>query len=301
MRNAGFVWMDGKMVPWKEANVHILTHSLHYGSAVFEGIRAYETAFGVGIFRLKDHVSRLFASAKAFGMKVSFSEKEVFDAIVKVVKKNDVTFGYIRPLVYYGEGYLGFDMRDKNTHVAVGILPWKKYTEKKAIAVKISPYRKISPRAIPIEAKVSGIYANSIMALRDAQELGFESAILLDEEGFVAEGPTENILMVKDGSIIAPKRGTSLQSITKDSILTIAKDKGINAKDEKITVKDMKNADELFFAGTGSEITPIVRVDSTTIGSGAVGALTKNLEEAYRRAIHGEGKKYLRWIVEVVK
>ena len=299
MENTTYIWMDGKLVKWDDAKVHVLTHSLHYGSAVFEGIRAYETAQGAALFRLKDHMERFFSSGKAFGMEIPFSKRQLQDTITEVVRKNRVRSGYVRPLAYYGEGYLGFDMRKKKVHVAIAVLPWMKYTAKKSVRVKVSSYLKISPRAIPIEAKVSGIYANSIMALRDAQEEGFESAILLDEEGFVAEGPTENILMVKDGKIIVPKRGTSLQSITKASIMEIASDRKIGVVERRITVKELRDADELFFAGTGSEITPIVKVDNKKIGDGKVGKITEILEEAYSNAIHGRDKKYRRWLTVV--
>ncbi len=289
-------WMDGRIVPWKKAQVPLLTHSLHYGSAVFEGIRAYESKRGAAIFRLNDHIDRLISSAHAFGMKIGFSKKQICDAIVKVVLKNKMKGCYIRPIVYYGDGYLGFDMRKKKTHIAIAALPWVKYTAKKAVRVKISSYRKISPRAIPIEAKVSGIYVNSIMALRDAQDAGFESAILLDENGFVSEGPTENLLMVKKGKVVVPKRGTSLQSITKDSLLKIAVDRGITVIEKRITTTELKRADELFFAGTGSEITPIVAVDGKKIGNGNVGPITTLLEKIYDDVIHGRDKRYGGWL-----
>ena len=290
------IWVDGKFVDWEKAKIHILTHSLHYGGGVFEGIRAYETEKGPAVFRLKEHLKRLFFSSSVLGMKIPFSKKEIEKAIIDLIKVNKVKQCYIRPLVIFGYGVMGLYPKKAPINVVVSLWTWKKYLGKN-LKVKVSKFIRIHPQSTVVEAKICGHYVNSILASIEAKKEGFDEALLLDYKGFVAEGPGENIFLVKNKKILTPKKGSILPGITRDTIITIAKQKlNLKVEEKEITLKELKNADELFFAGTAVEVSPIVQVDKTIIGGGKEGEITKKIRELYQRIVSGKESRYLKWL-----
>jgi len=297
MDETEFIWMDGKLVKWKDAKIHILTHSLHYGSAVFEGIRAYKTSKGTAIFRLKEHVKRLFRSASAFGMKVPFSEDEIEKAIVETVKQNKLESGYIRPLIYFGYGKMGLGLKGATVNVSISMWPWGKYLGENAIRVKTSKFIRLHPKSSIMEAKISGHYANSILASEDIHNQGYDEALLLDFEGNIAEGPGENFFIVKDGKLITPKKGHILPGITRDSIMEIAKDQGIQVEEKTLSLEEAYKADEAFFTGTAAEITLIESLDDKKIGNSR--PISEKLKKIFLDSVSGKNKKYSKWLTIV--
>ena len=290
------IWVDGKFVDWEKAKIHILTHSLHYGGGVFEGIRAYKTERGPAVFRLKEHLKRLFFSSSVLGMKIPFSRKEIEKAIIDLIKINKVKQCYIRPLVIFGYGVMGLYPKKAPINVIISLWTWKKYLGKN-LKVKVSKFIRIHPQSTVVEAKICGHYVNSILASIEAKKEGFDEALLLDYKGFVAEGPGENIFLVKNKKILTPKKGSILPGITRDTIITIAKQKlNLKVEEKEITLKELKNADELFFAGTAVEVSPIVQVDKTIIGGGKEGEITKKIRELYQRIVSGKESRYLKWL-----
>ena len=290
------IWVDGKFVDWEKAKIHILTHSLHYGGGVFEGIRAYETEKGPAVFRLKEHLKRLFFSSSVLGMKIPFSRKEIEKAIIDLIKVNKVKQCYIRPLVIFGYGVMGLYPKKAPINVIISLWTWKKYLGKN-LKVKVSKFIRIHPQSTVVEAKICGHYVNSILASIEAKKEGFDEALLLDYKGFVAEGPGENIFLVKNKKILTPKKGSILPGITRDTIITIAKQKlNLKVEEKEITLKELKNADELFFAGTAVEVSPIVQVEKTIIGDGKEGKITKKIRELYQRIVSGKESRYLKWL-----
>jgi len=290
------IWVDGKFVDWEKAKIHILTHSLHYGGGVFEGIRAYETEKGPAVFRLKEHLKRLFFSSSVLGMKIPFSRKEIEKAIIDLIKINKVKQCYIRPLVIFGYGVMGLYPKKAPINVIISLWTWKKYLGKN-LKVKVSKFIRIHPQSTVVEAKICGHYVNSILASIEAKKEGFDEALLLDYKGFVAEGPGENIFLVKNKKILTPKKGSILPGITRDTIITIAKQKlNLKVEEKEITLKELKNADELFFAGTAVEVSPIVQVDKTIISDGKEGEITKKIRELYQRIVSGKESRYLKWL-----
>ena len=291
------IWVDGKFVDWEKAKIHILTHSLHYGGGAFEGIRAYETERGPAVFRLKEHLKRLFFSSSVLGMKIPFSQKEIEKAIIDLIKINKVKQCYIRPLVIFGYGVMGLYPKKAPINVIISLWPWKKYLGKNLVKVKISEFIRIHPRSTVVEAKICGHYVNSILASIEAKKEGFDEALLLDYKGFIAEGPGENIFLVKNKKIFTPKKGSILPGITRDTVITIAKEKlNLKVEEKEITLRELKNADELFFAGTAVEISPIVQVERTIISNGKEGEVTKKIRELYQRIVSGKEPGYLKWL-----
>ena len=290
------IWMDGKLVAWEDAKIHVLTHTLHYGSGVFEGIRFYKTDKGPAIFRLHDHMARLFHSASTLEMKVPYSIKELEKAVVETVKANKITSGYIRPLVYYGYGKMGLYPHGAPVNVSIAVWPWGAYLGHDAVKVKVSSFVRVHPRSFVSEAKVCGSYVNSINASLEAKREGYGEALMLDYKGFVAEGPGENVFMVKDGTLITPSLGSILPGITRNSIIQIARDEGISAAEKNITVEELKSADEVFFTGTAAEVTAIFQIDNDQIGDGNAGPITDKLKKIYLDAVHGKVKKYDGWL-----
>ncbi len=293
------IWMDGKLVKWEDAKVHVLTHSLHYGSGVFEGIRFYETDKGPAIFRLHDHLARLFHSASTLEMKVPFSPKEMEKAIVETVKANSVKSGYIRPLVYYGYGKMGLyphGTPGAPVNVSIAVWPWGAYLGHDAVKVKVSSFLRVHPRSFVADAKVCGSYVNSINASLEAKREGFDEALMLDYKNLVSEGPGENIFMVKNGKLCTPSLGSILPGITRNSILQIAKDEKIGTAEKDISLEELKGADEVFFTGTAAEVTAIKQIDTTTIGDGKAGPITGKLGKMYLDIVHGKNKKYEKWL-----
>ena len=290
------IWMDGKLVPWKDAKVHVLTHTLHYGLGVFEGIRFYETPKGPAVFRLKEHVDLLFDGAEKSFMKVPFSKEEISKAILETIKVNGTKAGYIRPIFFYGYGKMGLDPHGAPVNCSIAIWPWGSYLGDEAVKVKTSSFMRIHPKTTHAECKICGHYVNSIFASCEAKAEGYQEALLLDYEGNIAEGPGENFFIVKDGKILTPKLGNILQGITRKSIIQLAKDEGIEVEETTLTPEDMKNADEAFFTGTAAEVSPIASLDGKEIGDKAPGPITSKIKEKFLEIVHGKNPKYEDWL-----
>ena len=301
MQTAAKIWMNGKFLAWGKANIHILTHTLHYGGGAFEGIRFYKTAKGPAVFRLKEHVDRLFYSAGCLQMKIGFTKKEVSEAIVELIRVNRLEEGYIRPIAYYGYGKMGLDPRGCVVNLAIAMWPWGAYLGDKPVKAGISKYMRIHPRSTVSDAKLCGHYVNSIFASLDAHSRGFDEAILLDSEGNVAEGPGENIFIVQRGALITPKKGSILPGLTRSAILEIARREKIPAREATVTKKMLLRADEAFYSGTAAEISPIASVNKQTIGKGKIGPVTKNLKEIFQRIVRGEIPGYKNWLTYAKK
>ena len=293
--------MNGKFVKWKDAKIHILTHTLHYGTGVFEGIRCYNTAQGPAVFRLKDHMQRLENSAKLIEIKTPYAVAEMCKAAKELINKNKIKECYIRPIVYYGYGKMGLDPRGAPVDVAIAVWPWGKYLGKESVAkgvkCKISSWRRIDSRTVPTQAKVCGYYVNSMLSHNEAANAGCDEAILLNTAGFVAEGPGENIFIVKNRTLITPPLSAGiLPGITRKSIIKIAKDNEIKVLEKNITRAELYKADEAFFSGTAAEVTPISTIDRKKIGIGRRGSITEMLQTKFYNIVKGKEKKYLKWL-----
>ena len=304
LNEAEFIWKDGKLIKWADATTHILSHSLHYGNAVFEGVRAYKLKNGYGIFRLKEHTKRLFDSAKMCLIKMPYSQEQINAAHIEVMQKN--TFNdnvYLRPLVFLGYGKMGVSHIGCPVNVAIAAWQWGAYMGQEAlekgIKVKISSWAKPGANTMMAKAKASANYFNSQMASHDALTAGYDEALLLDPQGFIAEGPGECFFMVQGGIIITPPNDTSLESITQNTIIQIARDLGYEVRRERISRDGAYVADEAFFTGTAAEVTPITNIDGRIIGSGKRGEVAKRLQEAYFEAVTGRNKKYEHYITYI--
>jgi len=297
------IWMDGKFVEWDSANVHILTHSLHYGLGVFEGIRCYETEKGPAIFRLKEHVDRLFSSAHIFLMKIPFTEKEIAEAIIKTVSVNKIKECYIRPLVYIGYGAMGLYPKDNPVKVSIAAWPWGTYLGEDGITngirIKVSSFIKGHVNSNLSRGKVCGYYVNSQLAKKEAISCGYDEALLLDTEGYVSEGSGENIFIVREGALKTTPLTSILEGITRDSIMEIARHEGLRVVEEKFTRDELYIADEAFFTGTAAEVTPIREVDGRIIGEGRPGKVTKRLQSIFFDVVKGRNKNYESWLTYV--
>jgi len=296
-----YIWMNGKFVPWAKAKIHVLTHTLHYGMGVFEGIRCYETPKGSAVFRLKEHIIRLENSAKAVGMKLPYSVNELVRAVKKTVKTNCIKECYIRPIAYYGYGVMGLNPEGSDVNVAIAVWPWGTYLGEEGlengIRAKISPWRRIHSSILPPHAKVVANYANSILAKVDALNSGYDEAILLNMDGNVAEGPGENLFIVKNSRLMSPPLSSgALGGITRDSIIKIAKDERIAFKERDISPKYLYSADEAFFTGTAAEVTPIREIDGKRIGNGRRGPITEKLQRIFFNTVRGKEPKYEKWL-----
>lgn len=299
MDTAAFIWMDGVLKPWNDAQIHILTHSLHYGGAAFEGIRFYETDRGPAIFRLDEHLKRLFYSASTLEMMIPYSLDDLKEATLALIRQCGLKSGYIRPIVYYGYGKMGLYPVGAPVHVSIAVWPWGAYLGKDVVRVKISRFARIHPRSSITDAKISGHYVNSILPSLEAHKAGFDEAILLDFEGNVAEGPGENVFLVKEGRLVTPSPGNILPGITRDTVFTLALDFGIPYEEKVVSLNELKTADELFFTGTAAEITGIGQVDDVCIGSGTLGHLTAKIRNTYLDVVHGRMEKYRFWLTYV--
>ena len=300
----GSIWLDGELVPWGEAKVHVLTHTFHYGLGVFEGVRAYETADqGACIFRLKEHTDRLFRSAKILQMDMPFDKDTLNEAQREVVRVNNLKEGYIRPMCFLGSEGMGLRADNLKTHVMVAAWPWPSYMDPEArdrgIRVRTSSYTRHHVNITMCKAKANGNYINSILALREALDAGCEEALLLDNEGYVAEGSGENVFLVRDGTIYTPELTSCLEGITRDSIFRIAADLGYQVKERRITRDEVYIADEAFFTGTAAEVVPIRELDSRPIGSGSRGPLTEKLQSIYLDTARGREAQYAEWLTPV--
>jgi branched-chain amino acid aminotransferase len=297
------IWMDGRLVDFADAKVHVLNHTLHYGVGVFEGIRAYETPDGAGIFRLREHVARLITSAKVYHMEIPYSQADIERAIIDVQAANAVLPSYIRPLVYRGEPALGVKNLQGKVSLAIAAIPAKKYlgeSSELGIRAKISPFRKPHSDAIPSFAKAAGNYINSYLAGADAMKDGYEEAILLDQNGYLAEGTGENIFIVRDGKVFTPgPESDILMGITRDSVIRIATDLGYTVIEKLVSVNELLTADEAFFTGTYAEIAPIKEVGHYTVGRRSPGPITASILAAFLKAIRGQDSKYAAWLTPV--
>jgi branched-chain amino acid aminotransferase len=300
------IWFDGELVDWADANVHVLTHSLHYGSGVFEGIRAYPTSSGVAIFRLTDHINRLFASAKVFLMDVPFSPDELVRASKEVVRVNGLHDGcYVRPIVFLGDGEMGLNPLPCRVRVAVAAWPWGTYLGdegvKNGIRLKVSSWQRHDPNAVPTAAKGTGMYVNSSLAKVEALKAGYDEALLLAPDGRVSECTGENVFVVRSGRILTPPTSESgaLAGITQQSVETIASDLGIEVSHEALVRTDLYTADEAFLTGTAAEVVPIREVDDRVVGDGHPGPVTIQIQRTYFSAVRGEVDRYKDWLEHV--
>jgi branched-chain amino acid aminotransferase len=297
------IWMDGEFVGWDDAHVHILTHSLHYGLGVFEGIRCYETAQGPAIFRLEEHVGRLFSSAHIFLMDVPFSRDEIREAIIATVGVNKVRECYIRPLIYIGYGAMGLYPKDNPVKVCIAVWPWGTYLGEEGIAngirIKVSSFIRGHVNSNLSRGKVCGYYVNSQLAKKEAISCGYDEALLLDTEGYVSEGSGENVFIVRNGVLKTTPLTSILEGITRDSIMEIARNEGIPVLEERFTRDELYIADEAFFTGTAAEVTPIREVDGRIIGGGKPGGITKRLQSVFFDAVKGRNKNYKSWLTYV--
>jgi branched-chain amino acid aminotransferase len=296
----GYIWFDGKLVPWREAQVHVLTHSLHYGMGVFEGVRAYETAKGTAIFRLQDHTQRLFRSAHIFSMAMPFDQETLNRAQIDVIKANNLKTGYLRPIVFYGSEAMGISAKAIQVHVAIAAWPWGAYLGQdaldKGIRVKTSSFTRHHPNISMSKAKATGHYVNSILAIKEIAADGYDEALLLDVDGFVAEGSGENFFMISGGKIYTPDLSSALDGITRKTVFQIARDLGFEVIEKRITRDEVYCAEEAFFTGTAAEVTPIRELDRRAIGSGTRGAITQRIQERYFECVQGKRSEYEHWL-----
>lgn len=299
----GFIWYDGKLVPWREATTHVLTHSLHYGMGVFEGVRAYKTEGGTAIFRLKEHTERLFNSAHIFQMAMPFDQETLNEAQKEVIRANNLESGYLRPLAFYGSEKLGVSPRGAKVHVVVAAWPWGAYLGEEGleqgIRVKTSSFTRHHVNISMVRAKACGHYINSILANNEATTDGYDEAMLLDPEGYVAEGAGENLFIVKKGKLYTPDLTSCLEGITRATILSLAEEMGIQVLEKRITRDEVYAADEAFFTGTAAEVTPIRELDNRKIGAGKRGPITAQLQQKYFDVVYGRSPAHKDWLAYV--
>jgi branched-chain amino acid aminotransferase len=299
----GLIWYDGKMVPWREATTHVLTHTLHYSMGVFEGVRAYETPNGTAIFRLEEHTKRLFNSAHILGMKMPFDQATINEATKAAVRENNLTSGYIRPMAFYGSEAMGISAHNLSVHVIVAAWSWGAYLGKEAlengIRVKTSSFSRHHSNVTMCRAKANGNYMNSILAHREAELDGYDEALLLDVDGFVAEGSGENVFIVRDGKLYTPDPSSALIGLTRDTIMQLAAEIGVEVVEKRITRDEVYIADEAFFTGTAAEVTPIRELDNRVIGSGKRGPITEKLQTMYFDLVHGRSTTHPEWLTYI--
>ncbi len=297
-----FIWMDGTMTPWDEANVHVLTHTLHYGLGVFEGIRAYQCADGSSaVFRLKEHVDRLFGSAKVVGISIPFTQEQIIDACVETLRANKMPAAYIRPLVFVGSGAaMGVNPGANPIRVAIAVWPWGAYLGaealEKGIRIRTSSYTRHHVNAMMTKAKVVGNYVNSVLAKTEALADGYDEALMLDPTGYVSEGSGENIFIVRNGVVKTPPLTSILSGITRDCVMTLARELGYTVVEQLFTRDELYMADEVFFTGTAAELTPIREVDRRIIGEGHAGPVAKAIQAAFFKVVKGEDKAHADWL-----
>ncbi|HXF56773.1 MAG TPA: branched-chain amino acid transaminase [Actinomycetota bacterium] len=298
------IWMDGQLVPWEEAKVHVLTHALHYGSGVFEGIRAYETKRGPAVFRLPDHIRRLFRSAHVYHMELPYTVEELVEATKLVVRANGLRSCYIRPIAFRGYGEMGLNPLPAPVNVSIACWPWGAYLGEESLEVgvraKVSSWKRVEHNMLPPGAKATGLYISSGLAKVEALKAGYEEAIMLNVAGHVTDGPGENLFIVKDGVVITPPLSAGcLDGITRDSVITIARDLGYQVVERDLSRFDLYTADEAFYTGTAAEVAPIREVDDRALGAGGRGPVTKELQETFFAAARGEIPRYEHWLTYV--
>jgi branched-chain amino acid aminotransferase len=299
----GVIWYDGKMVNWRDATTHVLTHTLHYGMGVFEGVRAYKTDKGTAIFRLKEHTDRLFRSAHILQMKMPYSKEEMMEAQKAAVRENNLESAYMRPMAFYGAEAMGISAKTLSTHVIVAAWKWGAYMGQDAldngIRVKTSSFSRHHVNITMCKAKANGNYMNSILAHQEAALDGYDEALLLDVDGFVAEGSGENIFIIRNGKLYTPDLTSALEGITRDTIVQLAAEIGLSVIEKRITRDEVYSADEAFFTGTAAEVTPIRELDRRSIGNGTAGPITKQLQKMYFDAVTGKSAKHADWLTLV--
>ena len=299
----GVIWYDGKLVDWRSATTHVLTHTLHYGMGVFEGVRAYKTDQGAAIFRLQEHTDRLFNSAHILQMKMPFSKQEISDAMCAAVRENKLESAYIRPMAFYGAEAMGIAAKTLSTHVICAAWSWGAYMGDEAltrgIRVKTSSFSRHHVNITMCKAKANGNYMNSILAHQEAAQDGYDEALLLDVDGFVAEGSGENVFIVRKGKLITPDLTSALEGITRDTIVQLAGELGIEVIEKRITRDEVYTADEAFFTGTAAEVTPIRELDNRAIGIGTRGPITEKLQALYFDVVKGKSAKHSNWLTLV--
>ena len=299
----GVIWFNGELVPWREANVHVLTHTLHYGVGVFEGMRAYDTPRGAAIFRLHDHTRRMFRSAHILGMNLPYTFDQINEACVTVVRENELSAAYVRPICFYGSEAMGLRADRLGVHVAVAAWEWGAYLGdeglEKGIRIRTSSFTRHHVNISMCKAKAVGHYINSILALQEAIECGYDEALLLDNEGYVAEGSGENIFIVRDGVIYTPDLTSALEGVTRDTIMVFARDLGMKVEEKRLTRDEVYIADEAFFTGSAAEVTPVVELDNRTIGTGRRGPVTRKLQTLFFDQVQGRKIRHPDWLTYV--
>ena len=299
----GVIWYDGKMVNWRDATTHVLTHTLHYGMGVFEGVRAYKTSSGTAIFRLQEHTDRLFNSAHILQMKMPFSKQEISGAMCAAVRENKLESAYIRPMAFYGAEAMGIAAKTLSTHVICAAWSWGAYMGEEAlthgIRVKTSSFSRHHVNITMCKAKANGNYMNSILAHQEAAQDGYDEALLLDVDGFVAEGSGENVFIIRKGKLYTPDLTSALEGITRDTIVQLAKEIGLEVVEKRITRDEVYTADEAFFSGTAAEVTPIRELDNRNIGTGTRGPITEKLQAMYFDVVKGKSAKHADWLTLV--
>lgn len=299
----GVIWFDGEMVPWREAQVHVLTHTLHYGMGVFEGVRAYNANQGTSIFRLEEHTKRLLNSAKIMNMSVPFDHETLNQAQLAAVRENDLKSAYIRPMCFYGAEGMGLRADNLRVHCIVAAWEWGSYlgaeNMEKGIRIKTSSFTRHHVNISMCKAKANGHYINSMLALQEALIDGYDEALLLDVEGYVAEGSGENLFVIRDGVIYTPDLTSALDGITRNTVFKLCADLGIEIREKRITRDEVYICDEAFFTGTAAEVTPIRELDNRLIGSGTRGPITEKLQSLFFDVVHGRDERYLDWLTTV--
>jgi branched-chain amino acid aminotransferase len=299
----GVIWFDGEMRPWREATTHVLTHTLHYGMGVFEGVRAYDAEQGTAVFRLREHTDRLFRSAHILQMPMPYDKDTLNEAQLAVVRENNLQSAYLRPMCFYGSEGMGLRADNLKVHVIVAAWEWGAYLGKenleKGIRIRTSSFTRHHVNITMCKAKANGNYMNSMLALNEALTCGYDEAMLLDNEGYVAEGSGENIFIVRNGVLYTPDLTSALEGVTRDTIMVLAREEGLEIREKRITRDEVYVADEAFFTGTAAEVTPIREVDNRTIGSGGRGPLTERLQTLYFDQVHGRREDYPEWLALV--
>ena len=301
MKEVGKIWMNGKLVPFKDAKVHVLTHALHYSTAVFEGIRCYNTSNGSAIFRLPEHVDRFFNSAKLYGMKIRYTKKQILDAIIRTVKASGLKECYIRPIAYYGYGTMGLTPTLNRVDVSISCWEWKMGESKagkfSGAKCKISEWIRIDSRSQPMQSKCAANYSNAALARVEALKNGYDEAIMLNYSGKVAEGSAENIFIIKNGMIKTPPLDADiLNGITRDSVIQLIRSDGIKLIEKNITVNELLKADEVFMTGTAAEVKSVTKIDRTSIGKGKPGIITKTLQKSFMDIVMGKDQRFISWL-----
>lgn len=299
----GVIWLDGELVPWREAKVHVLTHTLHYGMGVFEGVRAYKTERGAAIFRLQEHTDRLFRSAHILNMDIGYDKQTINDATAAAVRENGLQSAYIRPMCFYGSEGMGLRADNLKVHTMVAAWEWGAYLGsegiEKGIRVRTSSFSRHHVNVTMCRAKANGNYINSMLALHEALSCGYDEALLLDTQGYVMEGSGENIFIVRDGVIHTPDLTSALDGITRTTIMALAEELGLEVRERRITRDEVYIADEAFFTGTAAEVTPIRELDGRAIGSGSRGPITERLQQLYFDQVHGRRDEHPEWLTLV--